>query len=85
MLFELITTTSIFSKISRRTFIEMLIKSIEITESCDTWYRMNECTCKYEKYWRFNDLDMVFFVCSDTYKEIRDLIEEIKKMKEEDK
>ena len=79
MEFELITTTSVFSKISRKTFVEMLIKAIEITESCDTWYSMDGYTCKYKKYWRFNDLDIDLVVYADTYKEINDLMEEIKK------
>lgn len=79
MEFELITTTSVFSKISRKTFVEMLIKAIEITKSCDTWYSMDGYTCKYKKYWRFNDLDIDFVVYADTYKEISDLMEEIKR------
>lgn len=79
MLFELITTTSVFSNLSKKTFVEMLIKSVEISESFNTWYSMDGYTCKYKKYWRFNDLDIDFVVYADTYKEIENLMKEIKK------
>lgn len=78
MRFELITTQCVFSKLSRKTFLEILDNALTITENYDTWDSMDGYTCEYKKYWRFNDLEIDLVVYADTYKKIEDLMEEIK-------
>lgn len=78
MRFEFITTQCVFSKLSRKTFLEILDNALTITENYDTWDSMDGYTCKYKKYWRFNDLEIDLVVYADTYKKIEDLMKEIK-------
>ena len=79
MEFELITTQCVFSKLSKKTFLEILDNALTITENYDTWDSMDGYTCRYKKYWKFNDLEIDLVVYADTYKKIEDLMKEIEK------
>ena len=78
MKFELITTKCVFSNLSRETFLELLSKSLEISEDCYVKDTVNGYTGKKGKHWIFADLGVDFDICADSYEEMEDFMKELK-------
>ena len=82
MEFELITATCVFSPLSKSTFLELLSSAIKISDDFNTHVTVDAFTCRYRRYWRFNNLDMDFIACANSLEEIESLVKEIKNDKE---
>lgn len=82
MEFEIITATCVFPPLSKSTFLELLSSAIKISEPSNTQTTVDALTCRYRRYWRFNDLDMDFIACANSLEEIESLVKEIKNDKE---
>ncbi len=78
MEFELFTTKCVFSNLSRKTFLELLSKSLEISEDCHVEDSIDVYTSKKVKYWIFADLAIDFDICADSDEEIEELMKELK-------
>ena len=76
MEFELITSTCVFSPLSKSTFLELLSRAIKISEDYNTQTTVDALTCRYKRYWRFNDLDIDFIACANSLEEIEDFKKE---------
>lgn len=79
MEFELITSTCVFSSLSRNTFLEMLLGTIKIDRDFTTFNSADAFTGKYKRYWQFKDLDIDFIAITNSLEEIEDFMKEIEK------
>ena len=84
MEFELITTTCVFSPLSKSTFLELLSSAIKISCDSNTQTTVDALTGRYRTYWTFGDLDMDFIACANSLEKIEELMKEIKNDKERD-